>query len=207
MNASRLLRISIPALSVLIGACDVQHNLVPLPGMEEEVPEITEKETIVMATTAGDIVIHIYPEAAPNSAQRFLELVASGYYDGTPVFRVLPDFVAQFGINWRDPHSDWRERTFQEDPTLFSLDRGTLAFAKSQMPNSASTQIFINYSQNNRLASSNFTVFGQVVEGMEVVDGFADVGELDQLQLWTNGERYLERIEAEPTMIERARVR
>ncbi len=207
MNVRTPLRLFIPALGLLLGACDVQHDLVPLPGMEEDVPEITRKETVVIETTAGEIVIDIYPEAAPNSAQRFLELVESGFYDGTPVFRIVPGFVAQFGINWRRPHSEWRERTFEEDPTLFALDRGTLAFAKSEAPNSATTQVFINFARNNRLASSNFTVFGQVVEGMEIVDSFAEVGELDQFRLWTNGERYLERIEPAPTMIERARVR
>ena len=57
-----------------------------------------------LETSAGDVVIEVYPQAAPNAAKRFVELVTSGFYDDTPISRVVPGFVAQFGINWRDPH-------------------------------------------------------------------------------------------------------
>jgi cyclophilin family peptidyl-prolyl cis-trans isomerase len=190
----------------------LKHDLVPLPGMEEQVPELTMKESVIMQTTAGEIIIDIYPEAAPNAAQRFLELVASGYYDATPVSRVVEGFVAQFGINWRDEHRVWQNRNFDDDPTLFALERGTLAFAKAG-PNTNSTQVFINFAENNRLASPeyNFTVFGKVVEGMDVVDSFAQVGDpsggLDQNRLWRNGGAYLDSLDDKPTMIESAVVR
>lgn len=184
-------------------------DLEPLPGVEA--PVITETETVRFETTAGDILIEVYPQAAPNAAARFLELVQSGFYDNTPVSRVVPGFVAQFGVNWRDPHKAWQDRTFNDDPTLFSLDRGTLAFAKAG-PDTNSTQVFINYTQNNRLAEPqyNFTVFGKVVEGMDVVDSFAQVGDpsggLDQGRLWEDGEAYLASLERQPTMIENAEV-
>src|SRR5690606_1402726 len=122
----------------------------------------TRLQTVRLETTAGDVVIEVYPEAAPNAAARFVELVRTGYYDDTPVSRVVPGFVAQFGINWREPHRGWRDRTFNDDPSLFALHRGTLAFAKAG-PNTNSTQVFINYANNNRLAEQNFTVFGKVV--------------------------------------------
>jgi peptidyl-prolyl cis-trans isomerase A (cyclophilin A) len=173
--------------------------------MEDSVPEIVNVTTVVMETTAGEIRIEVSPDAAPNAAARFIELVEAGYYDDTPVFRIVPDFVAQFGINWRDPHKAWRDRNFNDDPSLFALERGTLAFAKAG-PNTNSTQIFINYTENNRLAGQNFTTFGMVVDGMDIVDGFVDVGELDQGRLWSNGEAYLESLPEKPTMIERARV-
>ena len=149
------------------------------------------------------------PEAAPNAAQRFVELVESGFYDQTPISRVVPGFVAQFGINWREPHKQWENNEFNDDPTRFALDRGTLAFAKAG-PNTNSTQVFINYVNNNRLADpqSNFTVFGKVVEGMDVVDAFTQVGEpgggLDQERLWMDGDAYLAELATKPTMIERA---
>jgi cyclophilin family peptidyl-prolyl cis-trans isomerase len=187
------------------------EQLIPLPGMEDKVPVLTQKTTINMQTTAGDLVIEVYPEAAPNAVARFVELVRSGFYDNTPVSRVVPGFVAQFGINWREPHNAWEMNHFNDDPTLFSLKRGTLAFAKSGV-NSNSTQVFINYVENNRLAEPqyNFTVFGKVVSGMEVVDMFADVGEpgmgLDQGRLWTDGEAYLASLDEQPTMITRATV-
>jgi len=192
-------------------ASDAMHSLVPLPGMEDAVPEITQITTVLMRTEAGDISIDIYPEAAPNAAARFIELVEAGFYNNTPVFRVVPGFVAQFGINWRGDYPAWQENNFDDDPTLFALERGTLAFAKAG-PNTNSTQVFINYTENNRLAAPqfNFTVFGKVVSGMEVVDAFVAVGDpnmgLDQGQLWDDGGTYLESLDEKPVMIESATV-
>ena len=188
-----------------------QTQLAPLPGKEGAVPALTEVATVRFATTAGDVVIEVYPQAAPNAAQRFVELVRSGFYDDTPVSRVVPGFVAQFGVNWRAPHVAWKDRSFNDDPTLFALERGTLAFAKAG-PNTNSTQVFINYRENNRLAEPqfNFTVFGKVVGGMDVVDSFEQVGDpsggLDQQRLWGDGGTYLESLPVKPTMIETATV-
>jgi cyclophilin family peptidyl-prolyl cis-trans isomerase len=185
------------------------HDLHPLPGRAGSEPVLTRKASVRMQTTAGEIVIEVYPEAAPNAAQRFLELVRSGFFDDTPVSRVVPGFVAQFGVNWRQPHKAWQERNFNDDPTWFALERGTLAFAKAG-ENSNSTQVFINYAENNRLADPqyNFTVFGKVVSGMDVVDAFVQVGDpsggLDQGRLWADGGAYLDSLEVKPTMIERA---
>lgn len=190
----------------------VTPTLVPLPGKEGSVPAITRVTSVVLETTAGDVTIQIYPEAAPNAAARFVELVESGFYDETPVSRVVPGFVAQFGVNWRSPQSAWRTRTFDDDPTLFALERGTLAFAKAG-PNTNSTQVFINFRENNRLADPqyNFTVFGEVVDGMDIVDSFVQVGDpsggLDQGRLWSDGQAYLDSLQVKPTMIERATVR
>jgi cyclophilin family peptidyl-prolyl cis-trans isomerase len=184
----------------------MQHDLVALPGMENEVPALTMKTTISMQTDAGELVIEVYPEAAPNAAARFVELVNNGFYNDTPVSRVVPGFVAQFGINWREGYKDWADNNFADDPTLFSLDRGTLAFAKAG-PDTNSTQVFINYIENNRLAAPqyNFTVFGKVVSGMEVVDSFVQVGDpgggLDQGRLWEDGGNYLDSLLVKPTMI------
>ena len=186
-------------------------SLAPLPGMEGNVPEITEITTILMQTGTGDLTIEIYPQAAPNAAARFVELVEAGFYDNTPVFRVVPGFVAQFGINWRGEYPAWQENNFNDDPTLFALERGTLAFAKAG-PNTNSTQVFINYVENNRLADPqyNFTVFGKVVDGMEAVDEFIPVGDpgggLDQGRLWNDGAAYLESLDTQPVMIEQASV-
>jgi len=106
--------------------------------------------------------------AAPNAAKRFVELVELGYYNDTPIFRVVKNpqpFVAQFGINWRKGMIDWRDKNFNDDPSLFHLDRGTLAFAKAG-PNTNSTQVFINYGNNDFLQSQNFSTFGKVVTGV-----------------------------------------
>ena len=189
----------------------ITSNLKPLPGHEKDAPPLTKKSTVRMQTTAGEVVIDVFPDAAPHAAQRFLELVSSGFYDDTPISRVVPDFVAQFGVNWREPHKAWKDKDFDDDPTYYSLERGTLAFAKSGADMN-STQVFINYRENNRLAEPryNFTVFGEIESGMDVVDKFARVGDpslgLDQNRLWQDGGAYLDSLAEKPTMIQRAEV-
>jgi len=189
----------------------ITSNLKPLPGHESDAPPLTKKATVRMQTTAGELVIDVFPDAAPHAAQRFLELVSSGFYDDTPISRVVTGFVAQFGVNWREPHKAWKEKDFDDDPSYYALERGTLAFAKAG-PNTNSTQVFINYRENNRLAdpSFNFTAFGEVVSGMDVVDKFVRVGDpsmgLDQGRLWADGGAYLESLPVKPTMITKATV-
>jgi cyclophilin family peptidyl-prolyl cis-trans isomerase len=218
------LRTSLLCFFVLLTACGVENEadvqqaeqpseavLVPLPGNENSVPALTEKVTVLMRTESGELTIDIFPAAAPNAAARFLELVEAGFYDNTPVFRVVPGFVAQFGINWRDDYPTWQDNDFDDDPSLFALERGTLAFAKAG-PNTNSTQVFINYVENNRLAvpAFNFTVFGIVVAGMEAVDAFLAVGDpnggLDQERLWNDGATYLDSLDMKPVMIEEATI-
>lgn len=181
----------------------IKHELVPLRG--KDAPILTKKTTLTMTTTEGEIVIEVYPEAAPNAAKRFVELAESGFYNDTPISRVVPRFVAQFGVNWRDPHIQWKEKKFDDDPSLFSLDRGTLAFAKAG-PNTNSTQVFINFTENNRLVAQNFTTFGKIVKGMDVVDKFRNVGDpsggLDQGRLWADGGNFIDSLDVKPTMIE-----
>lgn len=71
--------------------------------------------------------MEIYPEAAPNASKRFIELIKAGYYDKTPIFRVEPAFVAQFGINSKPKMIDWKEKNFKDDPSFLpSLGPGTV---------------------------------------------------------------------------------
>lgn len=176
----------------------------PLP--DKTPPKLTKVHRIDVETDAGKLVVEVYPEAAPNASKRFLELVEAGFFDNTAIGRVVRSpqpFVAQFGVNPK--MVEWKEKNFDDDPTLFSLEPGTLCFAKAG-PNTNSTQVFINLTQNNFLTSPdmNFTVFGKVVEGMESVDKFKSVGDpsmgLDQQQLWTNPD-YLKSLPEQPTMI------
>ncbi len=177
-------------------------TLTPLAG--KDAPVLTRAVTVAVKTDAGDFRLMLYPEAAPNSVERFLELVEVGFYDNTPVSRVVDDFVAQFGINSK--MSTWKKNTFKDDESFFQLLPGTICFAKAG-PNTNSTQVFINLVENNRLAdpSMNFSAFGQVVEGMETVEKFRRVGEpsmgLDQNKLWADTKGHLATLPEQPTMI------
>ncbi len=183
--------------------------LQPLPGLEGSAPDLGEPQRVSFETDAGDFTLALYTNAAPNATERFLHLVEIGFYDNTPVSRVVTGFVAQFGINWREEYRDWGENNFDDDPSLFAFEPGTIAFAKAG-PDTNSTQVFINYINNNRLADPqfNFSVFGKVIEGMDVVESFRAVGDpnggLDQARLWEDGGSYLESLQNKPTMIIRA---
>jgi peptidyl-prolyl cis-trans isomerase A (cyclophilin A) len=153
------------------------------------------------ATTKGDFVITVHRAWAPLGADRFYNLVRSGYFDGVRFFRVMPGFMAQFGI-----HGDtavttaWRERRIADDPVRRTNLRGMVTFATAG-PGTRTTQIFINYGNNDRLDGMGFAPFGQVVEGMEVVDKlYGEYGEgaprgrgPDQFRLTVEGEKYLAR--------------
>jgi peptidyl-prolyl cis-trans isomerase A (cyclophilin A) len=121
-------------------------------------------------TSAGPFVVEVHRDWAPRGADRFYNLVRNGYYDGARFFRVLPNFMVQFGING-DPSLNriWQTAKIQDDPVKESNLRGYVTFATAG-PNTRTTQVFVNYKNNSSLDRQGFAPFGQVVEGMEVVD-------------------------------------
>jgi cyclophilin family peptidyl-prolyl cis-trans isomerase len=163
-----------------------------------------------MVTDLGELMIDIYPEAAPNAAKRFQELIQAGYYDNTHIFRIVPGFVAQFGINSKPNHKVWKDKNFNDDPSLFRLEPGTLAFAKAG-PNSNSTQVFINYNDNSpSLSPQNFTTFAKVTKGYGLTEKFKQVGDpsmgLSQQDLWADTDGLLKSLPEKPTMILKAEI-
>lgn len=125
-----------------------------------------------LETTRGDVVIGVRREWSPRGADRFYNLVRAGFYDGVPVHRVVEGFIADFGIH-PDPwvNAAWRQATLQDDPVRSSNLRGRVTFSKGG-PDSRTTQVFVNTDDNPELDEQGFAPFGEVVEGMEVVDGF-----------------------------------
>jgi peptidyl-prolyl cis-trans isomerase A (cyclophilin A) len=171
----------------------------------ERIPKLTRVIKAKFVTTKGDLIIEIYPEAAPNAARRFVELIRLGYYNNTPIFRVVPDFVAQFGINDNPKLDKWMDNQFKDDPTYFKLEPGTLAFAKAG-PDTNSTQVFINYGDNSNLAyNGNFTAFAKIVKGYENTTKFISLGDnVDQGALRKNAKAYLKTFEDQPDFIKKA---
>lgn len=122
-------------------------------------------------TTKGDFVIEVTRAWAPLGADRFYNLVKGGYYDGAPFYRVIPNFMVQWGFSTNPAVSKaWDKATIKDDPVKQSNKRGFITYAKTDAPNSRSTQVFINFKDNSFLDGQGFAAFGQVVEGMDVVD-------------------------------------
>jgi peptidyl-prolyl cis-trans isomerase A (cyclophilin A) len=125
---------------------------------------------VQLETSKGPIVIAVHRDWSPNGADRFHHLVQTGYYDDVRFFRVLPGFVVQFGMHG-DParNAQWASNGLIDEPVKQTNKRGTVTFAKSSMPNSRTTQLFINLGDNSMLDSDGFAPFGEVVQGMDVV--------------------------------------
>lgn len=122
-------------------------------------------------TSQGDFVVEFHRDWAPNGVDRAFQLIKAGYYDGITFFRVIPKFMAQFGIHANPKVSAaWKGNTIKDDPVTESNTRGMVTFAKTGMPNSRSTQLFINFGDNSTLDKTGFAPIGKVVEGMDVVD-------------------------------------
>jgi peptidyl-prolyl cis-trans isomerase A (cyclophilin A) len=125
---------------------------------------------VKLETTKGDIVLSITRDWAPKGADRLHALVQSGYYDGCRFYRVLPKFIAQFGISGTPTvAAKWKEQPIDDDPAKEKNTRGRVTFAKAG-PNSRTANLFINLKDNTNLDADGFTPVGEVVEGLEVAD-------------------------------------
>lgn len=121
-------------------------------------------------TTQGTFVIAVDRALAPRGADRFYRLARAGYFDDSRFFRVVPGFIAQFGIPG-DPAISrvWRDRAMPDDSARTSNVRGTIAYAMTG-PNTRTTQLFISLVDNSRIDVQGFAPIGRVVSGMDVVD-------------------------------------
>lgn len=145
----------------------------------------------------GTFVLELYPEWAPQGVAHFKRAIGAGVFDEARFFRVLPDFVVQFGIPG-DPEltAVWGSKVLRDEPVKHSNQRGTITYATSG-PNSRTTQMFINLANNNTpprfLDRQGFTPIGRVISGMEVVDAInAEYGQTpDQGMIETRGNAYL----------------
>ena len=136
--------------------------------------KLTEKSPesfkVKFETTKGNFTVEVTRSLAPNGADRFYNLVRSGYFKDVAFFRVISGFMCQFGIHG-DPKvaAAWREARITDDPVKGSNTRGAITFATAG-PNTRTTQLFINFGDNSRLDGMGFASFGKVTEGMDVVD-------------------------------------
>lgn len=131
---------------------------------------------VLMETSLGAVKIELYPDRTPASVKNFLDYVNSGFYNGTIFHRVIPGFMAQGGGFTTDHKQKETRGTIKNEAAKgLKNDRGTIAMARTANPDSATAQFFINVANNDGLNYPNpdgygYTVFGKVIEGMDVVD-------------------------------------
>jgi peptidyl-prolyl cis-trans isomerase A (cyclophilin A) len=120
------------------------------------------------------LVIELMEEWAPIGVEHFQKLMAANFYDDVRFFRVVPNFVAQFGIAG-DPATQkiWKKDILKDDPVLHPNERGTITYATSG-PNTRTTQLFINLQHNKHLDGQGFAPFARIVSGLEFIDQIED---------------------------------
>ena len=166
--------------------------------LKEKSPESFK---VKFETTKGNFTVEVTRSLSPNGADRFYNLVRSGYFKDVAFFRVIPGFMCQFGIHG-DPKisAAWRKAQIPDDPVKGSNTRGAITFATGG-PNTRTTQLFISFGDNSRLDNSGFSPFGKVTEGMDVVDKInGEYGEgaprgrgPDQSRIQMEGNAYLKK--------------
>ena len=216
----RKLRFNVPMISALMAlavmivalmaGCSKMENVVSKKEVEEKTPAAQSKQTdagpkkVKLETSKGDVVIELNEKAAPITVKNFLRYVEEDFYDGTIFHRVIPNFMIQGGgftvdIKRKIPHPP----IVNEASNGLKNDRGTIAMARTNDPNSATCQFFINHKNNDFLnyveqRKPGYAVFGKVVEGINVVDTIAAVK--------TAPKGRLANVPIEPVVIKSARV-
>jgi peptidyl-prolyl cis-trans isomerase A (cyclophilin A) len=168
------------------------------PKKAEKAPDVYQ---VNLDTSKGPVVIEVRREWAPIGADHFYNLVQTGFFDNARFFRVVRNFVVQFGIA-ANPETNrlWSNLNLKDDPVTQPNSRGMVTYA-TRGPNSRSTQLFINLRDNRQsLDSQGFAPFGRVTQGMDVVDSFYNsYGDMppggqgpDPSQIQLQGNGYLE---------------
>jgi peptidyl-prolyl cis-trans isomerase A (cyclophilin A) len=195
---SLFLAIAFGVAAMQAGAQTGQEKLMDPSQLNEKAPD---KFQARFDTSKGEFVIEVTRAWAPNGADRFYNLVKNGYYDNCRFFRVVANFMVQFGIHGNPKlNMLWRAARIPDDPNKQSNTRGYVTFAMAG-PNTRTTQLFINFGDNNGLDGQGFSPFGKVTKGMNVVDSiYAGYGDgaprgngPDQNRIQSEGNAYLEK--------------
>ena len=176
MRRSFIVLVSALLVSAIAAPAFAQSAGLANPASLRETAPVTYKAKF--DTSKGVFTIEVQRDWAPNGADRFFNLVKNGFYDNVRFFRVISGFMVQFGING-DPRisAPWRDARIADDPVKQSNKRGFITYAMAG-PNTRTSQVFINFSDNTSLDGQGFSPFGRVVTGMNVVDALnAEYGE------------------------------
>jgi len=160
-----------------------------------------ETYQVKFVTTKGDFTLTVTRAWAPLGADRFYNLIRHHFFDNASFFRAIPNFMVQFGLSAHPPVSaSWSHAEIKDDPVVKSNLKGYISFATAG-PNTRTTQVFINLVDNTRLNEMGFAPFGQVTQGMEVVESlYTGYGEgapggagPDQGEIEKQGKTYLDK--------------
>lgn len=170
--------LAIVGVVILIAVGFILFN--PFNSNSNSSDNMSDRQIAVIETNFGNIVIQLFPDVAPGHVENFVKLAQDGFYDGTTFHRVIPDFMIQGG----DPNSKDEDRsndgqggpgfTINAEFSDVPHKRGILSMARAQDPNSAGSQFFIVVKDSNFL-DGQYTVFGEVIEGMDVADKIVNV--------------------------------
>ena len=170
--------LAIVGIVILIAVGFILFN--PFNSNSNSSDNMSDRQIAVIETNFGNIVIQLFPDVAPGHVENFVKLAQDGFYDGTTFHRVIPDFMIQGG----DPNSKDEDRsndgqggpgfTINAEFSDVPHKRGILSMARAQDPNSAGSQFFIVVKDSNFL-DGQYTVFGEVIEGMDVADKIVNV--------------------------------
>jgi peptidyl-prolyl cis-trans isomerase A (cyclophilin A) len=206
MRASRraLTSIALAAAATLAAACG---NSAPDAAAVPAGPA-PDSFRVTFETSRGPFVVEALRGWSPNGVDRFHALTRAGFFDENRFFRVIPGFIAQFGLNDKPKVNElWDARPIPDDPVRHGNLRGTITFA-TEGPNTRSHQLFVNLADNPRLDKLGFTPIGRVVSGMEVVDsiyaGYEE--EPSQRMIQRLGNSYLARMFPKLDYVRTARV-
>src|SRR5262250_1224724 len=182
-------------------------SLAVLTGISSAAPAAGKgNPMVVLSTSMGDIKIELYPDKAPVTVKNFLDYVKAGYYDGTIFHRVIPGFMIQGGglnADMQDKREGQRPPIKNESDNGLKNENLTVAMARTSVPDSATSQFFINVKDNTFLNKENaqdkvgYAVFGKVVDGMDVVK------KIEQVKTTTKGPH--QNVPDEPVVIKSAK--
>src|SRR2546428_6598021 len=162
--------VALVAASVFAQGSGVDLSKAKLRTPAQLTEQAPEKFKAKFDTSKGAFVVEVHRDWAPKGADRFYNLVRNGSFDDTRFFRVVPDFMVQFGLNG-DPNiqKNWANANIPDDPVKQSNKKGYITFA-TRGANTRTTQLFINFKDNAGLDRQGFAPFGEVVSGMDVVE-------------------------------------
>ena len=170
--------LAIVGIVILIAVGLILFN--PFNSNSNSSDNMSDRQIAVIETNFGNIVIQLFPDVAPGHVENFVKLAQDGFYDGSTFHRVIPGFMIQGG----DPNSKDEDRsndgqggpgyTINAEFSDVPHKRGILSMARAQDPNSAGSQFFIVVADSNFL-DGQYTVFGEVIEGMDVADKIVNV--------------------------------